>query len=343
MQDTSQGKNTSSLSDGVLKRHVYLLTLPGVHLMDLAAPAQILGHQWLAEHLVLHYISTETCIASHQGLSLAALEPLPDEVPSGSWLFLIGTNKAARHLQDDYYLRARHWLARVAEQFELVGGICSGSLLAAYAGLLKGRECTSHHELLSELKRLEPEAVVREDCIFIQDDKFWTSAGITTGIDLCLQLIAEHYGHDLAARIARDMVVFQRRSGQEPQLSFWLQHRNHIHSRIHQIQDAVMAKPGHPWRIQELAELVHVGERQLRRLFKDATGQSLQDWIQQARFELSRQLLLQTRFSIEEIAHRCGFESERSLRRLWQRWSGINPGQYRKNGFYDEPSFRSGE
>ncbi len=311
------------------KRQVYLLTLPGVHLLDLAAPGQIFGHDWLRDQVELHYISTDSELRCHQGLMFSQLEPLPDTVSQDSWLFLIGTSRAALHLDESYYREAREWLANTADQFQLICGICSGSLLAAYAGLMSGRECTTHHELLPTLEQLAPQAKVLQDCIFVRDDKFWTSAGITTGIDLCLQMTAEYYGHDLATRIARDMVVFQRRSGQEPQLSFWLQHRNHIHSRVHQIQDSVMAQPGYAWRMAELAEKVHLGERQLRRVFKQATGCSLQDWIQQARLELSRQLLQQTNLPLAEVAHRCGFDSERSLRRLWQRWLGVSPAQFR--------------
>lgn len=311
------------------KRPVYLLVLPGVHLLDLAAPGQIFGHDWLRDQIQLHYISTDSEARCHQGLLFSQLEPLPEAVPDNSWLWLIGTTQAVKYLETDYYRKAKQWLQQTADQFQLIGGICSGSLLAAYAGLLDGRNCTSHHELLEDLKRLAPKANVQENCIFVRDKKYWTSAGITTGIDLCLQLTAEHYGHDLAARIARDMVVFQRRTGQEPQLSFWLQHRNHIHARIHTVQDAVMSQPGHPWRIVDLANKVHIGERQLRRLFKQATGSSLQDWIQQARLELSKQLLQQTSFPLVEIAHRCGFESERSLRHLWQRWQGESPSAFR--------------
>lgn len=313
------------------KRQVYLLTLPGVHLLDLAAPGQIFGHDWLQDQVELHYISTDTELRCHQGLMFSQLEPLPEQVPSDSWLFLIGTSRATLHLEQAYYRQARHWLADIADQFQLICGICSGSLLAAYAGLMAGKECTTHHELLPALAKLAPQAKVLQDCIFVRDDKFWTSAGITTGIDLCLQITAEYYGHDLATRIARDMVVFLRRSGQEPQLSFWLQHRNHIHSRVHQVQDSVMAQPGHAWRIAELAERVHLGERQLRRVFKQATGCSLQDWIQLARLELSRQLLQQTNLPMMEIAHRCGFDTERSLRRLWQRWQGQSPAQFRNS------------
>ena len=312
------------------KRTIYLLVLPGVHLLDLAAPGQILAHDLLREQLAVHYISTQTELNSHQGVGLNQLKPLPEQIPEDSWLFLIGTHHASQHLHLPYYQQARQWLGQYADAFALIGGICSGSLLAAHTGLLAGRHCTTHHELLADLHHLEPQAKVQENCIFVRDGKYWTSAGITTGIDLCLRLVAEYYGHDCATRIARDLVVFQRRSGQEPQLGFWLQHRNHLHARIHRVQDAVMDQPGHPWRIAELAERVHLGERQLRRLFREATDCSLQKWIQRARLEYSRQLLVQTGLPLTDIAQRCGFESERSLRRLWQQHTGISPAAYRQ-------------
>lgn len=308
-----------------LKRKLYFLVLPGVHLLDLAGPAQILGHDFLRESLELHYISINSQALSHQGLVLAELETLPSEIPKGSWLFLLGTSRASQHLATDYYQTARVWLNKSEPQFELVIGICSGSLLLAYTGLLKHKHCTTHHELLSSLQDLEPQAKIQANCIFVRDGKYWTSAGITTGIDLCLQLVADYWGHQQALAIARDLVVFQRRLGEQPQLGFWLQYRDHLHTRIHQIQDQVLANPGHSWRVPQLAESVYLSERQLRRLFQNATGCTLQTWIQQVRLEFSRQLLEQTHLALPEIAQRCGFESERSLRRLWQNWYGKLP------------------
>lgn len=308
-----------------LKRKLYFLVLPGVHILDLAGPAQIFGHEILSESINLHYISTKAQAMSHQALVLAELEPLPFEIPKGSWLFLLGTSKASQHLAADYYQSAREWLIQVEAQFELVIGICSGSLLLAYAGLLKHRHCTTHHELLTSLQSLEPQAKVQKNSIFVNDSKYWTSAGITTGIDLCLQLVANYWGHQQALAIARDLVVFQRRLGEQAQLGFWLQYRDHLQSRIHQIQDQIIANPGHNWRVTRLAEGTHLSERQLRRLFQNATGCTLQAWIQQVRLEFSRQLLEQTHLALPEIAQRCGFESERSLRRLWKNWHGQMP------------------
>ena len=169
-----------------------------------------------------------------------------------------------------------------------------------------------------------------EDCIFVEDDGIWTSAGITTSMDLCLHLVAEFWGHELAITLSRDLVLYQRRSGQEAQLSFWLQHRNHMQSRIHRLQDKIMQAPGHVWTVTELAAHIHLSERQLRRIFQSATGQTLQDYLQLAKVELAQRLLEQTSLSLEDIAGRCGFSAERSLRRAWGRWRPQTPSEYRQ-------------
>ncbi|GGX89404.1 AraC family transcriptional regulator [Litchfieldella qijiaojingensis] len=311
-------------------RDLYLLVLPEVHLLDLAAPAQIFAHRALADCVRLRYIAPTTELRAHQGLHLSRLEPLPDSLEGGAWLMLIGTSSRRTDPDALEYRAVEQWLRRMSNQYELVAGICSGTLLAARAGLLDGRRCTTHHDLTDTLRRLAPKALVQDDCIFVRDGDLWTSAGITTGLDLCLQLVVDHWGQETAVAIARELVLYQRRSGHEAQLSFWLDHRNHLQSRVHAVQDLIMAQPGHGWTQAELAKRVHLSERHLRRLFQQATGISLQDYLQQARLELARQLLEQTRFSLAEIAERCGFQAERSLRRTWARWQSGTPGQYRR-------------
>ena len=311
-------------------RRIYLLVLPRVHLLDLAAPAQIFAHPSLEGRVELHYISTHPEQSSKQGLHLARLEALPETLGADDWLMLIGTSRLNQHLHEAEYQQAIRWLRQINGQYGLLAGICSGTLLAAQAGLLRGRRCTTHHDLTESLRQLADDALVQDDCIFVADGKVWTSAGITTGLDLCLQLVADHWGQDTAVTIAREMVLYQRRSGQETQLSFWLSHRNHIESRIHAVQDLVMASPGYGWTMTELGQRVYLSERHLRRLFQKATGHSLQDYLQQARLELARQLLEQTSLGLEDIAERCGFQAERSLRRSWSRWMSGTPSSYRR-------------
>jgi transcriptional regulator GlxA family with amidase domain len=312
------------------KRRIYLLVLPRVHILDLAAPAQIFADAVLEPHVALHYISPVAQVDASQGLHLANLEPLPTDLGADDWVLLIGTRHLARHLHEAEYQQAVQWLARHKDRFGLIAGICSGAILAGKAGILDGKRCTTHHDLIAALNRIAPAALVQKDCIFVADGNIWTSAGITTGLDLCLQLVADHWGQDIALTIAREMVLYQRRSGTEPQLSFWLEHRNHTQSRVHKVQDMVMAAPGDDWKIAQLADRVFLSERHLRRLFIEATGYSIQEYLQRARVELARQLLEQTSLSLEAIAQRRGFAAERSLRRAWRRWMEGTPGGHRK-------------
>jgi len=310
-------------------RNIYLLVLPRVHLLDLAAPAQIFAHETFSGEVGIHYIAPEPEVNSHQGLHLSQLSPLPESIDANDWVLIIGSGFLYRYLDEPASQTATHWLRQVATQCGLIAGICSGTLLAAQAGLLDGKRCTTHHDLIPHLKAIAPKARVQEDCIFVSDGDIWTSAGITTGMDLCLHLVSECWGQELATSIARDLVLYQRRSGHEVQLSFWLQYRNHMQSRVHCLQDLVMESPGHPWTVTELAEKVHLSERQLRRVFQSATGHSLQDYLQLAKLELAQRLLEQTSLSLDDIAERCGFSAERSLRRTWGRWRPQTPSEYR--------------
>lgn len=312
------------------QRNIYLPVLPGVHLLDLAAPAQIFANHRLGDRVRVRYISPCPELSSHQGLQLSALTPLPVSIGRHDWVMLIGSHGLVDQLDSPVCRLAVDWLHDFHAQFELVAGVCSGSLVAARAGLLSGRRCTTHHELLETLQALAPDALLEEDCIFVRDQQLWTSAGITTGLDSCLQLVASHWGHREAMVLAREMVLYQRRSGSEPQLSFWLRYRNHVQSRIHTAQDLVMDAPGQRWRVAELADRVHLSERHFRRLFHSATSQSIQDYLQQAKVELAARLLEQSTLSLEEIAHRCGFAAERSLRRAWSRWREESPSAYRR-------------
>ena len=316
-------------------RRIDVLVLPGAHLLDVAAPAQVLGHPLFGDTSRpgerLRYIGPEPAARSAQGLLLGDLVPLPDAIDDGTWLIVCGTSRAHEHLDDPPFAAARRWLARRAGDYALRIGVCSGSLILGAAGLLDGRRCTTHHDLVAELRRVAPRADVSEDCLFVDDGDCVTSAGIATGIDLALHLVVRTAGHDVATRIARETVLYHRRAGEDSQESFWLDHRNHVASRVHRVQDRIMGDPGGGWTIGSLAEGVGLGERQLRRVFASATGIGLGDYLVRARLELARQLLAETRLGLTEIAERAGFGSERSLRRHWSRRHGSPPSLARRS------------
>ena len=297
--------------------------------MDLAGPAQVFCNERLG--LDVHYISPQENLIAVQGLAMNQLEPLPLSVSHSSCLLVVGSQHMVEQLNTAAVQQSVLWLQSYAEQYECVAAVCSGSLLLAKAGLLDGLRCTTHHDLVDSLRTVSSRAKVVENCLFVEDGRILTSAGISTGIDVSLHLVSRTYGPSIAQAIARDMVVYQRRAGHTNTLSFWLQHRNHVLQEIHLIQDKIMQSPGETWRVAELATDACLSERQFRRRFQQATGETVQEYLQLARLQLSRQLLEQTCLSVTAVAARCGFADERSLRRLWQLKEGRSPSNYRAN------------
>ncbi len=219
------------------------------------------------------------------------------------------------------------WLARVGPQAAWRMTVCSGALLAGRAGWLEGRACTTHHDLIERLRQANPAAKVLDNRIYVVDRGVATSAGITAGIDLALWAIGEVLGPRGALAVAREMVVFARRAGADPQLSPWLAHRGHLHPAVHKVQDALAAAPAEDWPLPRMAALAHVGERHLGRLFAEHAGISPLHYLQQLRLALAEQLLADVARSVEEVAGAVGFGSAHHLRRVWQREKGGSPRQ----------------
>jgi transcriptional regulator GlxA family with amidase domain len=171
---------------------------------------------------------------------------------------------------------------------------------------------------------------VQENRVFVEDGPLLTSAGITTGIDLALYLIERHAGAELAARVARRLVVYLRRSGHDEQLSPWLAHRNHLHPAVHRAQDAMAQEPERSWTLAELAERAHVSTRHLTRLFAEHAGVGVLAYQQQLRIARARELLAGGRLSVERVAELSGFSSARDFRRVWQRHEAGAPSEQRR-------------
>ena len=170
---------------------------------------------------------------------------------------------------------------------------------------------------------------MQENRIFVQDGTVYTSAGVTTGIDLALHVLAQIAGYQFAAAIARKMVVYMRRAGTDPQLSPWLAFRNHLHPAIHRVQDAITGDPASDWNVAQLARVACTSERHLTRLFREHTGTGVVDYLQRIRVTLARELLTQSRLDMESVAERSGFNSSRQLRRIWKKFEAAPPSEYR--------------
>jgi transcriptional regulator GlxA family with amidase domain len=145
-----------------------------------------------------------------------------------------------------------------------------------------------------------------------------SSAGVTAGIDLMLHIVAQLTDHACALTIARYLVVYLRRSGSDPQLSPWLEGRNHIHPSVHRVQDAIASDPARRWPARRLAQIAGTSPRHLSRLFREHVGMHLADYRNRLRAALARELIGQTRLDMEHVAERAGFASTRQFRRVWR-------------------------
>ncbi|MBL8328782.1 MAG: helix-turn-helix domain-containing protein [Rubrivivax sp.] len=306
-----------------------LFVLPrGSLILDWAGPAEAFrianqevteGHRAATEPLRLRFAAPHPQSESSVGARLCELEPLPQALPEPAWIVLVGKTSTGQARADDAEDRAvTQWLRRLQpgrEGLRLVT-VCSGALLAASAGLLDGRRVTTHHLDLEALQALAPRAQVLANRVFVHDAELWSSAGVTAGIDLALHLVAHQFGPVVAARVAQRMAVALRRGPEDPALSPFLAHRQHLHARLHQVQDAVSRAPCEDWDAQRMAQIAHTTPRSLNRLFAEHAGTTPLAWLRGVRLALARSAL-EAGSSVTQAAELAGFSSDLQLRRAW--------------------------
>lgn len=305
---------------------VYFVLLPGTLLVDLAGPAdavRLANRYQRSVRFVSRFIGPGPTVSTSVGITLSDVGPLPDALPDDAMVVVCGT------VTDMSQPRARRtvatWLQRVARPSHRLVFICAGALVAAEAGLLDGRSCTTHHEDCDELRHVAPKARVLDNRLYVMDGQIYTSAGVTAGLDLMLALIAEIAGPTCAVSIARHMVVYTRRTGADPQLSPWLEGRNHIHPGLHRAQDAIAADPARAWTSSDLAAVANTSARHLTRLFQSHAAMSPIDYVHRLRVALARELLTNSTLDLERVAERSGFGSSRQLRRVWNKYNPLPP------------------
>jgi transcriptional regulator GlxA family with amidase domain len=298
-------------------RVVFLLA-PGVHLLDLAGPAQVFSSAAdFGAGYELSYVGDSASVPSHQGVPLGASTDLP-ALGVDDLLVVPGWRSSTLGGTGALSARALAWVRAHHDEGGMVASVCAGADALGRAGLLDGRRCTTHHELQDELERRYPAAQVVRDVLFVEDGSVVTSAGIASGIDLALHLVAVRDGPTVAAAVARTMVVYARRNGDDQQASVLLRHRSHVNETVHRVQDVIESRLTDRLSLAELASLAGCSERTVTRLFGRATGMTPLRYQQALRVERAEHLIGKGA-TVEVAARSVGFEDARMLRRLRSR------------------------
>lgn len=225
--------------------------------------------------------------------------------------------------------RIARWLKAHAPRIRRVASVCTGLYALASTGLLDGRRVTTHWRFTGEIARLYPKLHLDADSLFIKDGPFYTSAGITAGIDLALALIEEDHGPQIALAVARDLVVYLKRPGGQEQYSEPLRYQTESSDRLSDLAPWITAHLGEDLGVEALAEKACLSPRQLSRRFKRSFGVSPGEFVETLRLDEARRRLSSAGATIENVGGSVGFASADSFRRAFERRFGVAPSIYR--------------
>jgi transcriptional regulator GlxA family with amidase domain len=298
-------------------RVVFLLA-SRLHLLDLAGPAQVFSTavEFGADY-DLHFVGEQEHIVTTQGVPLRAHLDWP-ELGADDLVVVPGWRPPQLATFPGFADPTLRRLHAHHHAGGTVASVCAGAFALARAGLLDQRRCTTHHELQDDLARYYPRTTVVRDVLYVTDSRVVTSAGIASGIDLALHLITLRHGPGFSARVARAMVVYARRNGDEQQVGAMLRYRGHMSDVVHRVQDIIDARFTQRLPLSELATAGGVSERTLTRAFARAAGLTPLRYQQLLRTEHANQLIEQG-VTVEAAARTVGFDDARMLRRLRSR------------------------
>lgn len=222
------------------------------------------------------------------------------------------------------------WIERRATSTRRIATICTGIYGLAPTGLLDARRVTTHWRYAATVSHRFPSLHVDADAIYIKDGKFYTSAGITAGIDLSLALIEEDLGHAAALQVARELVVYMKRDGGQGQYSEPLQLQAATTDRIGELAAYIDAHLAGDLSVESLAARHHLSPRQFNRRFRDAFHVAPAAYVRAMRLDRAKQLLGAARCNVSRLARMVGFASDDAFRRAFEQRFGVAPRDYRR-------------
>ncbi|MCK8678051.1 GlxA family transcriptional regulator [Streptomyces lichenis] len=310
-------------------RPVLVVLFDGVQSLDVSGPLEVFagaGHA-TPDH-VPYPLTTASLdgrpVRTQSGLRLAPDIPLA--AAEVEHTLLVPGGEGTRHPDPALV----EWLRTHGPRAERLMAVCTGSLLLAAAGLLDGRRATTHWAFCDRLSRLRPAVEVDPDPIFVRDGPVATSAGVTAGIDLALALVEEDHGRETALAIARHLVVFLRRPGNQAQFSAQLAAQTARREPLRELQQFITEHPAADLSVEALAARARLSPRHFARAFRAETGTTPGRYVDRVRLEHARRLLEDTTDGVQEVARAAGYGTAEAMRRAFAKALDTAPAEYRR-------------
>jgi transcriptional regulator GlxA family with amidase domain len=317
-------------------REIAIVAYPGVQSLDITGPLEVFaGAAQLIAASGRRARGYRVCVLSGDGQPLrtsSGLGIVPDARLSAAprpidTLIVAGGSGHAQAAADDALV---DWIAQTAASARRTASVCTGAFLLARAGLLDGRRASTHWASARELQRRYPRVRVDAEPIFVRDGRVWTSAGVTAGMDLALALVEQDLDREAALTIARHLVLFLRRPGNQSQFSASLAAQQAEREPLREIQRALLEDIAGDHRVEAMAARAHMSARHFARAFLAETGVTPARHVERVRVEAARRLLEDTSEPLAAIAADCGFGTAETLRRVFLRTLHVGPAEYRR-------------
>ena len=321
---------------GMRTHRVAVFTYPDAQTLDVVGPLEVFARsaRWLKDngrcrndaYRIELIAPVAGPVAMSSGLQLVS-ERSYKEVESTDTLIVSGGLGYAATARDPEII---NWLRQMESRADRIVSVCTGALILASAGLLDGRAATTHWDYCDELRRKYPGITVRPDDIFVRQGKIYTSAGVTSGMDLSLALIEEDWGRSVALAVARELVMFMKRPGGQSQYSNVLAAQDCSSEWFKDLLVWIQTHPGESLEVERLADKIGMSPRNFARKFREEVGETPGRYVQRARIEAARRDLEDSHHDLARIALRCGFGSAEVMRRSFVKLLSVSPGEYRK-------------
>ncbi len=314
-----------------MKRNIVFLVAPPFELLDLTGPYSVFSEANAASRngeYAPQIISTtrEQSLTSTAGLAVASQHYYQEFRKQIDTLLVVGGRGSMRPYDQDVL----RWMRARQERIRRFGSVCTGAFLLAATGLLDGRKATTHWQNCDQLSREYPNIDVKRDPIFVKDGPFYSSAGITAGIDLALALVEEDLGIQIAGLVARVLVLYLRRPGGQAQFSDLLAEGNTgIDEALRGLPAWVRERLARDLSVEALARQALMSPRTFARRFTAAFQETPASWVRKMRAEGAKTLLQEPGSTLSVVARRCGFRSVTALRHEFLVQFGTTPKEYK--------------
>ena len=305
-------------------RRVVISGPPPVQVLDVTGPLEVFSS---APDYTIQMGSTDggRHLQTNRGFALTDAIPLSELTGPIDTLLVAGGPGAESGAYDAAYVQ---WIADAAKRSRRVAAICTGAFLLAAAGLLDGRNAVTHWNFCDRLAREFPAVKVNPHPIYLRDGSIYTSAGITSGMDLSLALVEEDHGHQVALDVARQLVMFLVRPGGQAQYSHMLSHQAVTSQPLRELQVWMLENLRDDLGVERLAERIGMSARHFTRVCLRETRMNPGQFVDRMRVEAAQQMIDSSAMGLKEVADACGFQTADAMRRTFVRVLGVTPSEY---------------